>query len=456
MHAVRGGRIVRGNSRPGNHKGDSTVETPSAATAPRVTATATGSTPSAHLHQSWMPAASFAGYCPQAPWRVRARRVLCLFVCLASVCWCFKTTVARNRDWKSELSLFEAAYTVEPDSVKVLNNLAMHLMNQDGKARERAAKMLQRSLELLPRYASGHFNLGLVYMLQNHRTRAIRHLRASIAVENDGSSGKVYGYLGRELVQEYNAVRDTAGDASADTAGKTCEAFSTTGTKVMLYEAIDHLHASGQRGCTLPMVTFELGCAYSAAMQYNWAIELYEDALVRNAVAGMAPGERIQQESLLNMYALTLKDVGRLPEASMRYEDALATAPTMFELLANAAATYGEIASSPAHRVYPIVSSRVSDIFPGPRVDAAARRRAELRTLNLYQIAAFHSPSSPALENNLGYFQERMGNLEDALSSYKRALALLPGHSQIIVNVRNVERQVGDKKEEVTSDAGAW
>ena len=140
----------------------------------------------------------------------------------------------------------------------------------------------------------------------------------------------------------------------------------------------------------------------------------------------------------------------------MRYEDALATAPTMFELLANAAATYGEIASSPAHRVYPIVSSRVSDIFPGPRVDAAARRRAELRTLNLYQIAAFHSPSSPALENNLGYFQERMGNLEDALSSYKRALALLPGHSQIIVNVRNVERQVGDKKEEVTSDAGAW
>ena len=144
------------------------------------------------------------------------------------------------------LSLFDAAARAEPDSVKVLNNLAMHLMNHDAAARARAARLLRRSLRLLPDYASGHFNIGLVYMLQGQRARAIRHLRASLAVDKFGSGGKVHAYLGRELAAAHKAWKGAGG----------------VGGEALLHEAVDRLHEARQRGCSATFATFELANLY--------------------------------------------------------------------------------------------------------------------------------------------------------------------------------------------------
>ena len=112
-----------------------------------------------------------------------------------------------------------------------------------------------------------------------------------------------------------------------------------------------------------------------------------------NAGRGAAPGERVEPASLLNMYALTLKEVGRLVEAAARYEEALALQPAMCILMVNAAATYAEVATGGAPELAP------------------HRAHALRRALGLYRLAAAHKDAPglrATLEHNMAYMASRL------------------------------------------------
>ncbi|KAL5484578.1 hypothetical protein EMCRGX_G021103 [Ephydatia muelleri] len=86
-------------------------------------------------------------------------------------------TVDRNKDWESDLTLFESGVKVIPENVKIRNNYAMELKSA-GRLDE-ARLQYQRSLELDPDYGEIYFNYGnLLYDTGNLSEAAIYFERA--------------------------------------------------------------------------------------------------------------------------------------------------------------------------------------------------------------------------------------------------------------------------------------
>lgn len=79
-----------------------------------------------------------------------------MFIMLYTVVVMSVKTVDRNKDWESDLALFESGVKVIPENVKIRNNYAMELKSA-GRLEE-AKFHYQRSLELDPNYGEVYFN----------------------------------------------------------------------------------------------------------------------------------------------------------------------------------------------------------------------------------------------------------------------------------------------------------
>ena len=90
-------------------------------------------------------------------------------------------TVNRGIEWRTERSLFESALKVCPSSLKVLNNLALVLLDKENA--RRAGELLDRALNLHPNYPSALFNKGLVHHLFNEDILAQESFEKSLFLE---------------------------------------------------------------------------------------------------------------------------------------------------------------------------------------------------------------------------------------------------------------------------------
>ena len=127
-----------------------------------------------------------------------------------------------------------------------------------------------------------------------------------------------------------------------------------------------------------------------------------QDALAANAAASNAPGEKIGEPSLLNMYALALKEAGRFVEAARHYETALAMEPRNFILLLNAAATYAEVVTAPALRArHGEALARVQELYR--RAVAANRDRGTTPVETTSGVA----DGLRIMTNNVQFFVDR-------------------------------------------------
>ncbi len=109
-------------------------------------------------------------------WRPR----LAFFVLGAAALAFGALTVARNRVYRSPLSLWTDNVAKRPGNALARYNLAVSLMNEPGRAAAAAAQ-LETTIKLAPDFASAHYNLALLLAQQpGQEDRAIAHYEEAI------------------------------------------------------------------------------------------------------------------------------------------------------------------------------------------------------------------------------------------------------------------------------------
>jgi len=100
---------------------------------------------------------------------LRYPTVLMILVCLSMLTW------NQNSVWASPETLWEHAYTVNPDSAFVLNNMG-NLALLDGN-NEKAGDFYWRSIEINPTNPTAYYNLGMIAEKNWNLKQALSHYR---------------------------------------------------------------------------------------------------------------------------------------------------------------------------------------------------------------------------------------------------------------------------------------
>ncbi|KAK7230211.1 cadherin, partial [Aureococcus anophagefferens] len=320
---------------------------------------------------------------------------------------------SRNLAWRSERALFEASLDVCPSSLKVLNNLALVLLNSDDDESRRlqdlprAAVLLDGALGAHRDFPSALFNRGLVHHLEGRKMSAIQDFSDGLGKER-GEDPRVETYLGQEFWLLMRTLDKTSGPGLDDLRGG------------LLQLAAQHLEKGDAR---LPLthwarasaaapksVAFEVGD--HAAVETNALLAL---DLSRQVTDAGEPHKSVKEGATYNILGLSRRALGDDGGAFEAFEAGLVAEPESFELLSNAASL---LADHGDH-------GRARDFF---------------------DRAVALEPESAEVMNNFGFFLERKGDLEDALAYYLRAQELLlpASHPQIDTNVRNIRARIAN------------
>lgn len=327
---------------------------------------------------------------------------------IAAVCLAALRTVDRNTAWKSEKALFEASLDVCPKSLKILNNLALVLLNghdEDSIKRRdlpRANALLDDALGSYKGFPSALFNRGLVHHLEDRRVAAARDFSDALQASPGETDQRIETYLGQELWLLSRQL-----DGLPDPGTRNLRAG-------LMDMAADHI----QRGDPdLPLthwaaasIAFDRedmeAAEISAVTAWNLSEGLRE--------ANLHPDRWVKADACLNLIGLVRRarkdDAGGL-EA---FEACLERVPGSSECLANAAS---------------ILSDAGGD---------------DAKTQAFYERAMAVAPESPEVLNNYGFFLETRGRVAEALERYEQAQQLLlPAiHPQINTNVKNARERL--------------
>jgi hypothetical protein len=81
-------------------------------------------------------------------------------------------TEVQNQVWKNPISLYEHILRYEPNSSKILNNLAMHLSDEG--QNQRAKEYYLKAISLNDTYPQTHHNLGMIYFHEKDYQNALK------------------------------------------------------------------------------------------------------------------------------------------------------------------------------------------------------------------------------------------------------------------------------------------
>ena len=317
-------------------------------------------------------------------------------------------TVDRNAAWSSERSLFEASLDVCPRSLKILNNLALVLLNGHDettiKQRDlpRARALLDDALSTYKGFPSALFNRGLVHHLEDRRVAAARDFADALTATPGGTDQRIETYLGQELWL----------------LAKPLEFLNDPKIQLLRSSLIDLAADHIQRGDPeLPLthwaaasIAFERDDFEAAEISSVNAWNLSEDFREK----GIHPDRWVKADACLNLIGLARRGRKDDQGALVAFEACLERVPGSSECLANAAS---------------ILSDQGGD---------------DQRTADFYERAMQVAPDSPEVLNNYGYFLETRGRVAEALEKYERAAQLLlPAvHHQIDTNIKNARERL--------------
>lgn len=168
-------------------------------------------------------------------------------------------TIQRNRDWESNIVLFESDVIVAPDHVKLNYFYATSLLNVldegttiTGSTREdvldKAEMHLHRALKLYPAYADANHRMGNVYNHRGDFSGALSYFK--IAVRGFNNNPDHYSDYGRALIETGNYI-------SADSVFRIALSLN--------YRHIPSL--------------LNLGVCYARQMKFNNALTYYAEVL---------------------------------------------------------------------------------------------------------------------------------------------------------------------------------
>ena len=308
-------------------------------------------------------------------------------------------TYIRNFDWKDEASIYEAGYREEPDSVKVLNNLAQVLL-RDGNVTNarRAQQLLERSLELDPNYPSGWYNRGLAFSTLKEHEKAIELFKKAISLGLDADAN-CYAYMAQEYMHLYYRKKE----------------HGMPGDESLLFKVQEAVNEAIDRQCKIPLVHFTAANLFAEVGQHENSLKFYEDALQANNAKYIEPGTQLRESDVRNQYALALGKLKYVDRALEQWDKAKLVNPDMLECDINAAVLLSEV----------------------------DRHKEALEKLkSIVQQKADH----PVLWNNMASIEEKLGLYEDSLKHFEIAYELMPTHQTIQNNVNRMRQIVQNQR----------
>ncbi len=119
-------------------------------------------------------------------------------------------TIARNRTWKDEESLWTDATAKSPRKARPYVHLARAV---SARQPDRSVELLQKALAIDPKNADAHSHLGMIRLLNRQPAEAIRHYRQAIASAGEtaviwNNMGLAHAALGlsRDAVADYRSA----------------------------------------------------------------------------------------------------------------------------------------------------------------------------------------------------------------------------------------------------------
>ncbi len=101
-------------------------------------------------------------------------------------------TTRRNRDYRSELSIWQKSVEAVPDNARGHNNVGLALKSQ--RRLDEAVAAYRRALDFQPDYVDAHNNLGIVMAMKGRLDEAIGHCEKAVTLEP--AYAKAYNNLG--------------------------------------------------------------------------------------------------------------------------------------------------------------------------------------------------------------------------------------------------------------------
>jgi tetratricopeptide (TPR) repeat protein len=297
-------------------------------------------------------------------------------------------TIQRNRDYGSELGIWQDTVRKRPTNPRARNNLGDALLRA-GRFRE-TIEACGQALRLKADYAEAHYNLGGALMEQGSLTEAISHYEQALQIRPDYAEAQ--NNLGVALA---NAGRLNAAVAQYERA---------------LRIKPDFAEARGNLGS----IFLQMGKVQEAIGEYERALEIDPDLAevqcnlggallrtgdVRGAIAHCQRAVQLKPElaEAHNILGDALLQAGSVPEAIGHYGEAVRIDPGSAEAhfkLANALEKAGEMREAIGH----------------------------------YEATLQINPDYPEAHYNLGTVLEKLGRRAEAARHYEQQLELQPDY----------------------------
>ena len=293
-------------------------------------------------------------------------------------------TYIRNFDWKTEESIYESGYREEPDSVKVLNNLAQVLLRDGNKTKaKRAEELLQRSLEINPNYPSGHYNRALAFSSLRNHEKAIELFNKALTWVCNLLLETATRTWHRSICMYYG-IKDKGLEPD----------------EKILKHAEMAINKAFDLKCQMPLLHFTTANLLAEVKQYENSFQYYENALKANSYKYLEPGTRLVEADVRNQYALALSKMKLVDRALEQFKAVRALNPNGVASDINAAVLLSD------------------------------NGRSE-EAIELLKSAIEVHPEHPIIWNNLGSIEEGLGRYNDALEHFQKAHQFAPQHATI-------------------------
>lgn len=314
---------------------------------------------------------------PAAPARAGVALVLTLAVALGA------RTHFRNRDFSSEVRIWETVTRDRPENPRAWNNLGTSLAKagEDERATAAFRKTWEKVTDSRPEHPSGWNNLGSSLATSGEDERAIAAFRKALEVRPD------YAYAHMNL------------GAALKRAGRTDEAAAAYEHALEIDPAYSRVHVN------LGLIHYERG-------NIDKAIEHYRAALASDSGLVFETAKREAHNNLGNALAAKGDHAGAIAE----YEAALAVDPKYPDAhlnLGNALADLG-------------------------RLDEAYAK---------ISIALRYDPENSEAHNSLGTVVAQLGRPVDAQVHFRKAIELNPNNAEAHANLGVALAQTGKPRE---------
>ncbi|MBN1510897.1 MAG: tetratricopeptide repeat protein [Phycisphaerae bacterium] len=375
-------------------------------------------------------------------------------------------TIARNRDYRSDIAIWRDAVARHPKNAQALTNLGVALANADRS--EEALATCREALRLAPGMFHAHHAMGHALATLGRTEEAITHFRKAIELRSDFAPahrclGDALVTLGRHEegqreIEKALSLRPWFADAWVSLG----RAMAVAGRPE---EAVKHYHRALEMDPDNPVWISNLGDALARQGQTEEAIQHYVRTLqlrpeyapahnnLGNALLGMGKANEAfnhlrQALELRPDYVdahislgYALASVGRLDDALQEYHRALEIDPKHVQglnNLGNGLLTLGRTDEAVAtfEKALAIDAGR-ADTYNN-LANALVTAGDLVRGVECYRKAISLSPDLLAAHYNLGETYRRMQRPDEAKASYEQGLRLAEqsGQSQLAQQIR--------------------